>query len=217
LFLGDILVSGLIDYETLKWINLTIVASDNGIPFKKHSLLHFYCKVEDLNDNEPKFIENSRTEFSIYEDAIPLTVVYQFKAVDVDSGQFGVVYYKILSGDEGKFAIDSQNGTLYLKSPVDREIQDLYTLVIQAKDNPTASISQQLTDSILVKVRILDVNDNKPYCERDLYTVEIMQNLDINTTLLQIKGFDLDLDKNANLVYSLSTNDTLIAGKLQYL
>ena len=70
--------------------------------------MHFYCHIEDVNDNEPKFARMSTTDFSIREDAKPGTLVAQFKASDADSGEFGSVFYRILSGDEGKFRIDSQ-------------------------------------------------------------------------------------------------------------
>ena len=97
-------------------------------------------------------------------------------------------------------------GVLYLKEHIDREIQDLYTIVIQARDNPAAKLSQQLSDSLVVKIRVIDVNDNTPYCERDFYTVETVQNVDVNTSLIQIKGFDADAGHNAQIFYSLRTN-----------
>jgi hypothetical protein len=56
----------------------------------------------------------------------------------------------------------------------------------------------------LIKIKILDVNDNSPYCERDFYSIETVQNIDINTNLLQIRGLDYDIGKNAKLSYSMS-------------
>ena len=40
-----------------------------------------------------------------------------------------------------------------------------------------------------------------------MYTVETIQNADINTTLLQIKGLDKDIGKNAMISYSLKLNN----------
>ena len=51
------------------------------------------------------------------------------------------------------------------------------------------------------------MNDNSPYCEYQSYTVETIQNADINTTLLQIKGLDKDIGKNAIISYSLKLNN----------
>ena len=100
------------------------------------------------------------------------------------------------------------------RSVFDREEQNLYTLVIQAMDSPTTNqkpgdentnqASQnhhQLTDSLLVKIRILDQNDNRPECEQDTYSIEVGQNVDIGTILTQVKGIDYDLGRNAQLRY----------------
>ena len=198
---GDIYVNELIDYEHVKWINLTIIVFDNGTPRSKHCLLHLYCKIEDVNDNPPKFVDLKTSEFTVYENSLVNTVVGKFKAVDFDSDQYGKVNYEILSGGDEKFGIDSESGILYIKTNLDRETQDLYTLVIQAKDNPMGV--QQLSDSMLVKIRILDLNDNTPYCEKASYSTETVQNVDINTSLVQIKGVDYDTIKNANLTYEL--------------
>lgn len=188
---------------------MTILVNDNGLPRQKHSILHFFCKINDLNDNSPKFIQMNTTEFEIYENNPVNFFISQFKAVDIDSGEYGTVNYKLLSGDEEKFEIDSLNGKLYAKSSLDREEQSSYTIVIQARDNPTGSSFNQLTDSLLIKIRILDLNDNKPYCEQNTYSIETVQNVDISTSLLQVKGFDNDIGKNAKLIYSLKSNNLL--------
>lgn len=105
---GEIYVNGEIDHEKLIWINLTIIAFDSGKPYQKHSLLLLNFKIEDLNDNEPIFFQPV-TEFYIYENSSENTVVAKFNATDLDSGQFGTVFYKLINGDEGKFSIDSQS------------------------------------------------------------------------------------------------------------
>ena len=104
---GELTVRGKIDFEKIHWINLTIVAFDNGMPYHKHSLLFFHCRIEDLNDNAPSFVKLKTTEFELYENVSVGTSISQFSALDPDSGELGRVEYLILSGDERKFAIDS--------------------------------------------------------------------------------------------------------------
>lgn len=103
---GEIFVNGEIDHEVVQWINLTIIAFDSGTPYQKHTLLLMHFKIEDLNDNEPTFVSPiGSNEFYVYENSAPNTVVAKFTANDSDSGQLGTVYYRIISGDEGKFSI----------------------------------------------------------------------------------------------------------------
>ncbi len=205
---GEIYVNGSIDFEQTKWINLTISACDNDLPRSKSSLLHFYCKILDLNDNAPKFLHKNTTEFRIHENNEPNAQIAQFSAVDFDSAEYGKVMFSILSGDKEKFAIDSQTGILYAKKPLDREEQESYSIMIQAYDNPfDFSDSNQLTDSLLIRVKVLDMNDNKPYCEQDQYLIETVQNVNLGTVLLQIKALDLDLGKHAQLNYELKPLD----------
>jgi hypothetical protein len=65
-----------------------------------------YFKVEDINDNQPRFVQLNTTEFRVFENAPIGTVVTTFKAQDPDSGPAGTVEYTIVSGDQEKFGID---------------------------------------------------------------------------------------------------------------
>ena len=55
-------------------------------------------------------------------------------AFDPDDGQGGVIKYSIKDGDEGKFAIDKQTGTIRLAERLDFETKQKYNLTIQARD-----------------------------------------------------------------------------------
>lgn len=59
-----------------------------------------------MNDNEPKFVSPTNSnEFYVYENSASNTVVAKFVANDSDSGQFGTVFYRLISGDDEKFSI----------------------------------------------------------------------------------------------------------------
>ena len=92
---------------------------------------------------------------------------------------------------------------MFVKSALDREERDWYSIVVQAKDNPLAATDKQLTDSILVKVKVLDINDNAPRCEQTEYRAEPLQNIEAGAVLIQTKAVDPDLDQNAQIIYSL--------------
>ena len=105
---GNIVVNGLIDYEQFKWINLTLLAFDNGTPYQKHAVLYLSFEIEDLNDNQPIFSQSNINEFNISENSQINAVIARFVATDLDSKLNGQIVYSILSGSENKFSIDPQ-------------------------------------------------------------------------------------------------------------
>lgn len=50
LILGEITVASTIDYEEIKWINFTIIATDSGVPPLSNSTF-VSLRVQDQNDN----------------------------------------------------------------------------------------------------------------------------------------------------------------------
>ncbi|RLU17111.1 hypothetical protein DMN91_011180 [Ooceraea biroi] len=143
------------------------------------------------------------------------------------------VHYKILPDDNGErpFALreDESNETgfnLTLKSqkqgvrvvtarPLDREVRNLYTVVIHASDGNFIS-----TSKISGVVHVLDKNDNSPVFERELYVFEIRPtNLDTLhkggmlpgwkrfSTVGKVTAKDADGDKVA---YKLATRSSLL-------
>jgi len=202
---GNIYTSAVIDYEQQHSINATVLAFDTDS--KNKAILHIHFQIEDLNDNEPVFNSvdsNSPTEINVSENAAVNSSVARFTATDLDSTLYAPIAYQLLSGDEGKFYIDSTSGTLYIKSELDRETQPFYTLVIRAKDNALSKAGKQLSSSILVKINVRDINDNSPYCASDSYTATINHNAEINSNVLGIKGLDNDIGLNAQIGYSFT-------------
>ena len=84
----------------------------------------------------------SRIKYKLYfllpsqvlEDTPVGAVVMIVSAFDPDDGQGGVIKYSIKDGDEGKFAIDKQTGTIRLAERLDFETKQKYNLTIQARD-----------------------------------------------------------------------------------
>lgn len=63
---GEIAVAGRIDHEQVQWINVSVRASDNGVPVRS-SFADVILRVIDENDNNPYFAEDSPTAISIPE------------------------------------------------------------------------------------------------------------------------------------------------------
>lgn len=214
---GEMFVNNLIDYEKNKWINLSILVNDNGKPVAKHSIVNFYGRINDLNDNPPKFIPLEKSEIKINENNDENYFIVQLKATDLDSDIYGPINYKILNFKD-TFYIEPIDGKLYAKASLDREKQSFYNLVVEARDNPYGPISNQLTDTMQIKIIVLDENDNSPRCDQDMYSVEIGQNAEANTVLYHVKGVDGDYGLNSNLTFSLiSQNDIDSKSKFNFI
>lgn len=78
---GEIIVAGRIDHEQIHWINVSVRASDNGIPIR-FSFTDVVLRVIDENDNNPYFTEDTPTNITIPENTpigiIILLFVYNY-------------------------------------------------------------------------------------------------------------------------------------------
>lgn len=63
---GEIAVAGRIDHEQIHWINVSIRASDNGVPIR-YSFADVVLRVIDENDNNPYFTEDTPTIITVPE------------------------------------------------------------------------------------------------------------------------------------------------------
>ncbi|XP_037992548.1 protocadherin-23-like [Motacilla alba alba] len=172
-----------LDYEDKCKIHLTVVA--------ENSFSSVFCGVtvliQDVNDNTPKF-EQSYYKASIWEGQSPKTDIIQVFATDLDSGLNGETEYSIVSGNENAtFIIDSARGILATDTGLDYENVSSYRLVVQAADkgNP------RLSATTIVKIQVLDVNDNAPVVQ-PLGEVEVPENALPGFIVTQVSASDAD-------------------------
>ena len=194
-----------VDYELVKLYHLTVNASDSGKP-ALWSLLKVNICIVDVNDNVP-ILHNSSINVS---EGLPINaLIYNFRAVDKDSGQNGKVWYR-LDAHSSHFEL-SGVGNLTLKSPLDRETQDEHELLVTAGDYG-APIKTSMPAKLTIYVQ--DVNDEIPVFTGKLsfFTTE---NKIAGTLIGMVEAKDRDLGKNAEIEYSLinSTNDFKIESK----
>lgn len=137
--------------------------------------------IEDVNDNAPEFGSNT-VRISVPEDVPIGSPLYQAHARDRDSGENGIIRYRLYaSGPSGSsrdlFSIDPRLGFLTLTRHLDYELAQRHSLVIVASDTGIPSLSSNLT----LVVEVQDVNDNAPVFERAEYSVTVLESLPINS------------------------------------
>ena len=93
----------------------------------------------------------------------------------------------------GDFKLDENDGNLYVANKLDREIYDSVTLYVIAADNGTP----QRMDRALIKIKILDCNDNAPEFTKQNYSTSVYEDSKAGTYLLRVEAVDKDIGDNA--------------------
>ncbi|KAG7314164.1 hypothetical protein KOW79_022660 [Hemibagrus wyckioides] len=151
----------------------------------------------DVNDNSPTFISNETVH--IAEDTEVGSLLHHFLARDEDEGVNSHVSFSLISGNEaGVFRLE-RSGHLYLNSSLDYETQHVFGLTVQVLDSGTPSLSSTQTLTVL----LVDVNDETPQFEQNLYRASVMENREPGEAVITVRAVDLDSGENANISYSL--------------
>uniref|UniRef100_A0A672YM88 Cadherin domain-containing protein n=1 Tax=Sphaeramia orbicularis TaxID=375764 RepID=A0A672YM88_9TELE len=78
----------------------------------------------------------------------------------------------------------------------------VHELVLTALDGGKPPKSGEMN----ILINVLDVNDNAPVFSKDVYSVELYENVPIGKTILQVNATDLDEGHNGEVVYSFSNS-----------
>lgn len=188
---GLLSVAGLIDYEDTQLYMVTVTASN---PDGTSESVMTTINVTDLNDNAPIFSPDLYSEMVTEHFSIGGFVV-RVTANDRDSGSNGDIKYAIASGNaDNAFTIDDTSGNITVNNDIDREITTTFALRIQAQDLGNPSQSSFVT----VDVKIVDINDNAPQFNPDLYTATLREDTSLGFDILYVVAFDIDEPGNPN-------------------
>ncbi|XP_068566231.1 cadherin-7-like [Cebidichthys violaceus] len=204
---GDIHATKRLDREAQAYYTLQAQAVDRitNIPVEPRS--EFVVKVQDINDNEPKFLDGPY--LAGVPEMSPLgTMVVQVAATDADDPTYGNsarVVYSIIHG-QPYFSVEPKTGVIRTALPnMDRETRDQYVLVIQAKD----MVGQMggLSGTTSVTVTLTDVNDNPPRFTHKNYQYTVLESLPVQSVVARIKAADADIGSNAEMDYRIMDGD----------
>lgn len=205
---GDIYAVQKLDREERSLYTLRAQVTDISTGKAVEPESEFVIRVSDINDNEPQFLHEP------YEAIVPEmspegTFVIQVTASDADdpsSGNHARLLYSLLQG-QPYFSIEPTTGVIRISSQMDRELQDEYWVIIQAKDMIGLPGALSGTTSVLIKLS--DVNDNKPVFKESLYRMTVSESAPTGTSIGKIKAYDNDIGENAEMDYSIEEDDSL--------
>uniref|UniRef100_A0A8C7ZBH3 Cadherin-12 n=1 Tax=Oryzias sinensis TaxID=183150 RepID=A0A8C7ZBH3_9TELE len=200
---GDIHALRSLDREEKPYYTLRAQAVDidTNTPLEPES--EFVIKVQDINDNEPKFLEGPYVA-SVPEMSPVGTYVTQVTATDADDPTYGNsarVVYSILHG-QPYFSVDPKTGVIKTALPnMDREVKEEYQVLIQAKD--MGGQLGGLAGTTIVNITLSDVNDNPPRFSKS----EVPESSAVGSAIGRIKAHDLDIGRNAEVEYTIVPGD----------
>ena len=188
------------DYELLSSTELFVAARKSKV-FDLMSIFEIKLDLIDVNDNAPTFSKSVYIA-EIFEEQNGLQNVIQVYAEDFDQGENGRVSYSLIEDYDETFKINEKTGQIFTTVKLDREDIDSYDLVVKAIDH---GLSVSLTSTTLVHIIVLDVNDNSPYFTQ-LFNVNVTENVDFGTFVVQLTSNDRDIGPNANKVFNFLQN-----------
>ncbi|XP_078543634.1 cadherin-7 [Lissotriton helveticus] len=206
---GDIHATKRLDREEQAYYTLRAQALDRDTDKPVEPESEFQVKVQDINDNEPKFQDGPYTA-GVPEMSPVGTSVLQVTATDADDPTYGNsarVVYSILQG-QPYFSVEPKTGIIRTAlANMDREARDQYVIVIHAKD----MVGQMggLSGTTSVTVTLTDVNDNPPRFPRRSDQYYVPESLPVDSMVAKIKAIDADIGPNAEMEYKILDGDGL--------
>lgn len=205
---GDIHVIKKLDREEKASYTLRAQAINRytNLPMEPES--EFIIKVQDINDNAPQFLQGPYIA-SVPEMSAEGTSVIQVTATDLDDPSYGNnarLIYSLLNG-QPYFSVEPKTGIIRLSSQTDREAQEQYYVIIQAKD----MVGQMggLSATATVTINLSDINDNGPKFQQKLYHLSVLESAPLGSYVGRIMADDSDIGENAEMNYIFEEGDGL--------
>nr|XP_036872471.1 protocadherin beta-16-like [Manis javanica] len=198
-----------LDREERAQYNITITVTDLGTPRLKseHTIS---VQVADVNDNAPAFSQSAYTLW-VRENNGPALHIGSVSATDPDSGANARVTYSLLPPGDARLplaslvSISADTGQLFALRPLDFEALRAFEFGVGAADGGSPALSSRA----LVRVQVLDANDNAPVV---LYppqngsapcTELVPRAADAGYLVTKVVAVDGDSGQNAWLSYQL--------------
>uniref|UniRef100_A0A3Q3IMZ7 Cadherin domain-containing protein n=1 Tax=Monopterus albus TaxID=43700 RepID=A0A3Q3IMZ7_MONAL len=206
----SLVVDGTLDREITSKYNVTILATDEGIPpLSSTSVITVH--ISDVNDNSPHFSEPVVNVY-VRENSDVGLIIKTVSASDADTDENGQVRYSFVDKNRhvvpvsAMVTINSETGDIVSLQSFNYEQMKTFQFKVQATDSGVPPLSTNVT----VNVFILDDNDNSPsilapYSEHgSVNTESIPYSAEAGYFVAKIRAVDADSGYNALLSYHLS-------------
>ncbi|KAK2818195.1 hypothetical protein Q7C36_022128 [Tachysurus vachellii] len=191
---GVVSVTTALDREEIESLTLHIQAAQQDDETKTANAVVF-VRVEDLNDNPPKFDQSDYTAV-IPENSPTGQFVLQARVTDLDQG--GFVGTLRLVPDTVPFSV-SPDGSIRVKTSaeLDRETTQGFVFQIEASEDLPSTYSTTAN----VNISLSDENDNSPVFGSTKYEGKIPLDQTVGMAVVKVEATDLDEGPNGEIRY----------------
>uniref|UniRef100_A0A5F8GYY8 FAT atypical cadherin 2 n=1 Tax=Monodelphis domestica TaxID=13616 RepID=A0A5F8GYY8_MONDO len=192
---GEMSTTQELDYETQQQFYVKVRAVDNGVPPLSAETL-VIVNVSDVNDNPPAF-RQPQYEANVSELATCGQLVIKVQALDPDSGDTTRLEYLILSGNEDRhFTINSTSGIISMFNFCRKHLDSAYLLRVAASDGVFRT-------AVPVYINTTNANKYSPEFRQHIYEVELAENAEIGTKVIELLAVDPDDGPYGTIDYTI--------------
>ena len=171
-------------------LEITAVNVEEG----KRSKAMLAVKVLDSNDNAPRFPKHNYTTTIMSNISIG-TQIFQVKAEDDDPIDSQQIRYHLVN-HKHVFQILSESGKVLVRNKIRVDRLRSFNLIVLALDGVHRAVKS-------LTVRVIPVNEHRPYFERLEYRVKVSEAVTIGTSVIKLSARDHDYGALGDLNYSI--------------
>ncbi|XP_075397819.1 protocadherin beta-11-like [Tenrec ecaudatus] len=201
---GDLLLSETLDREALCGSSHPCVLHFQVLMKNPLQFIRIELQVKDVNDHSPAFQEKEML-LQIPENSPVGSVFLLESATDLDVGVNTLKNYTISLNSHFHVQIrvnpdERQYPELVLDKALDFEEQAELSFVLTALDGG----SPPRSGTALVRIVVVDINDNSPEFEQTFYEVKIPENSVLGSPVVTLSAWDSDSGTNGEIAYTFS-------------
>uniref|UniRef100_A0A8C7Z043 Cadherin-12 n=1 Tax=Oryzias sinensis TaxID=183150 RepID=A0A8C7Z043_9TELE len=198
---GQLLLAKPLDYESKRRYKMAVEAINDHVDTRFLPLEEFKdsttIKIVVRDVDEPPAFVSPVYEWKVPENAAVGTVVGSISARDTDIHNSPIRYSIDKRSDATKsFRIDANNGTIAIVKALDRETSSWHNFTIEAKEET----QNHLSSSVVVFIKVLDINDNVPRLARD-YQPYICEGTQAGELIQLLSAVDVDNPEEGHHFY----------------
>ncbi|XP_024284901.2 protocadherin alpha-7-like [Oncorhynchus tshawytscha] len=203
---GVLYVNRNIDREELCEKNIVCLINLKTVAENPMEIHYVEIEITDINDHSPIFPEKEK-RLEIAENAVLQGTRFPLDAArDPDVGANSLRKYTLSQNDNFDLDVKTRGEDkipfLILKKPLDREQKPEIRLILTAFDGGETARS----GTVNITIHVIDVNDNAPVFDRQVYTVTLYENPPVGSSVLRLHATDIDDGANGQVIYTFDNS-----------